>query len=126
MCDVPSTAFFVVNLLNLWYGMASTFFIKPFVTISVALIITGITIHCKVHIRCISIHNPFTLVSFCFLLRDISVCTYCHICQYACILLLLLLWGKQNIYCYEDAQAVPSRPSSKGTRKQGKAFGVEI
>ena len=100
--------------------------VKPFVTISVALIITGITIHCKVHIRCISIHNPFTLVSFCFLLRDISVCTYCHICQYACILLLLLLWGKQNIYCYEDAQAVPSRPSSKGTRKQGKAFGVEI
>jgi hypothetical protein len=32
-----------------------------------------------------------------------------------CLLLLLLLRGKQNIYCYEDSQAVPFRPSSKGT-----------
>ena len=36
---------FVVNLLNVFPGMASKFFLKPFVTIPVALIVTGVILH---------------------------------------------------------------------------------
>jgi len=55
-CDVSTIAVFSSESIECFLGMASKFVFKPFVTIPVALIITGITIHFKIHIRCISIH----------------------------------------------------------------------
>jgi hypothetical protein len=42
MCDVPSTAVFCSESIECFPGMASRFFFKPFVTIPVAPVITGI------------------------------------------------------------------------------------
>jgi hypothetical protein len=45
----------VLNLTNVFLVMASRFFIKLFVTIPVASIITRIIVHFRFHIRCISV-----------------------------------------------------------------------
>jgi len=64
MCDVPSTAVFLVRLFESFPGMASKFVFKPFVTILVAPIISGVTFHSMFHIRLISVHNPLYLSFF--------------------------------------------------------------
>jgi hypothetical protein len=45
MCDDPSTAVFRSEPIECFLGMASKFFFKPFATIPVAPITTGIIIH---------------------------------------------------------------------------------
>jgi hypothetical protein len=47
MCDVPCIAAFCSETTECFPGMASKFFLKPFVTILEAPIITGIIIHLK-------------------------------------------------------------------------------
>ena len=54
-CDVPSTAVFCGESVECFPGMASKVFFKPFLTILVAPIITGIIIDFTFPIRCISI-----------------------------------------------------------------------
>jgi hypothetical protein len=49
MCDVPSSAVFCSEPIECFPGMASKFFLKPFVTMLVAPIITGIIIHFRFH-----------------------------------------------------------------------------
>jgi hypothetical protein len=57
MCDVPSTAVFCSESIECFPGTASKFFLKLLVTISVAPIITGIIVHFRFQIRCVSIHK---------------------------------------------------------------------
>ena len=56
-CHVPSTAVFCSESIECFPGTASRFFLKLLVTIPVAPIITGIIVHFRFHIRCISIHK---------------------------------------------------------------------
>ena len=57
MCDVPSLAVFCSESIECFPGTASKFFLKLLVTIPVAPIITGIMVHFRFHIRCISIQK---------------------------------------------------------------------
>ena len=57
MCDVPSIAVFCSESIERFPGTATKFFLKLHVTIPVAPIITGIIVHFRFHIRCISIHK---------------------------------------------------------------------
>ena len=69
MCDVASTAVFCNESIQCFPGTASKFFFRLLVTISVAPVITGIIVHFRFHIRCISIHKllyfNFFSASFC-------------------------------------------------------------
>ena len=55
MCDVPSIAVFCSESDECFPGISSKFFLKLLVTIPVASVITGIIIHFRFHIHCISI-----------------------------------------------------------------------
>ena len=72
MCDVPSIAVFCSESIECFPGTASKFFFRLVVTIPVAPIISGIIVHFRLHIRCISIHKllyfNFFSASFCTLL----------------------------------------------------------
>ena len=57
MCDVPCIAVFCSESIERFPGTVSKFFLKLLVTIPVAPIITGIIVHFRFHIRCISIHK---------------------------------------------------------------------
>ena len=64
MCDVPSIAVFYSESIECFPDTASKFFLKFLVTIPVAPIITGIMVHFRFHIRCISIHKLLYLNFF--------------------------------------------------------------
>jgi hypothetical protein len=57
VCSVPSTAVFCSESIERFPGTASKCFLKLLVTIPVAPIIIGITVHFRFHIRCISIQG---------------------------------------------------------------------
>ena len=57
MCDVPSIAVCCSESIEYFPGTASRFFLKLLVTIPVAPIITGIIVHFRFNIRCISKHK---------------------------------------------------------------------
>jgi hypothetical protein len=80
MCDVPSIAIFCSESIGCLPGTASKFFLKLLVTISVAPLITGIIVHFRFNIRCISIRK---LLYFNLLLL---------------LLLLLLFYTTINLY----------------------------
>ena len=69
MCDVPSIGVFCSESIECFPGIVSKFFFKPFVTIPVAPIITGMIVHFIFHIRCVPIHElldfSFFSASFC-------------------------------------------------------------
>ena len=72
MCDVPSIAVFCSESIECFPGTASKFFLKLLITIPVAPIITGMIVHFRFHIRCISIHKLlyfiFFTASFCIII----------------------------------------------------------
>ena len=57
MSDVPSTAVSYSESIECFPGIISKYFLKHFVAILVAPITTGVIIHFRFHIRCISIHK---------------------------------------------------------------------
>ena len=85
MCDVPSIAVFCSESIECLPGTASKFYLKLFVTILVAPIITGTIVHFRFHIRCISIHKlsylNFFSASFCttFLFAGIATSISVHV-----------------------------------------------
>ena len=81
-----------MNLSNVFLVQLPTFFLKLLATIPVAPVITGIIVHFRFHIRCISIHKLlyFNFFSASFL-HDISVYGYYHIYQCACFIFLFLI-----------------------------------
>src|SRR5215510_6368559 len=87
MCDVPTIAVCCSESIECFPGTASIFFLKLLVTIPVAPIITGIIVHFRFHIHCISIHKllyfNFFSASFCttFLsVPHLSVCMFSLFC----------------------------------------------
>ena len=79
MCDVPGICVFCSASIKSFAGMASKFFHKPSVTIPVAAVITGIIIHLKFYIYCISIHKlwyfSFFPPSFCSTFLSMGIAT---------------------------------------------------
>ena len=63
-----------MNLSNVYLGRVSKFFLKLLVIIPMAPIITGIIVHFKFHIRCISIYNSCILTSFIIIIIIIVLC----------------------------------------------------
>jgi hypothetical protein len=61
MCDVPSIAVFCSESIECFPGIAFKFFLQLLVTMPVAPISTGIIVHFRFHMRCISIHNSCIL-----------------------------------------------------------------
>ena len=57
MCDVPSITVFCSESIECVPGTVSKFCLKLLVTIPVTQVITGIILHFRFHIRCISIHK---------------------------------------------------------------------
>jgi len=55
---------FVVNLLNVFLVWFQIFSLKSSVTIPVAPVITGIILHFRFHVRCISIHKVLYISFF--------------------------------------------------------------
>jgi hypothetical protein len=90
MCDVPSIAVFCRESIECLPGMASRFYCKPSVTIPVAPVVTGVIVHFRFHIRCVSIHKLLYFSFFstsCFaqnvyrrVLSNLSVCMFSHFC----------------------------------------------
>src|SRR5215510_9388366 len=85
MCDVPTIAVFCSESIECVPGTAAKFFLKLLVTIPVAPIITGIIVHFRFHIRCISVHKllyfNFFSASFCttFLSAGIATSISVHV-----------------------------------------------
>ena len=79
VCDVPIIAVFCSESIECFPGTASKFFFKLLVTIPVASIITGIVVHFRLHIRCISVHKllyfNFFSASFCTTFLSAGIAT---------------------------------------------------
>ena len=73
MCDVPSIAVFCNESIECFPGTASKFFFRLLVTILVAPFITGIIVHFRFHIRCISIHKLLYFNLFIIIIIIIAV-----------------------------------------------------
>jgi len=74
--------------------MASRFFLKTFATIPVAKIITGVILHFRIHIRCISIHKLLHFIffsgSFCtiFLSAGIATSISMHVSSFLFVIII--------------------------------------
>jgi len=85
MCDVRGIAVFCSESIECFPRMASKFFLKPFLTIPVAPVVTGIITHFKFHIHCISLHKllyfSFSYPSFCttFLSAGVAISISMHV-----------------------------------------------
>src|SRR5215469_2611629 len=93
MCDVPSTAVFCSESIECFPGIASKCFLKLLVTIPVAPVITGIIVHFRFHIRCISIHkllyfNLFS-ASFCTTFLSAGVATSISVHVFSFLFLII-------------------------------------
>ena len=74
MCDVPSIAVFCSESIECFPGISSKLFRKLLVTIPASPIITGIIVHFRFHIHCISIPKLvyFNLFSASFCTTSVS------------------------------------------------------
>jgi hypothetical protein len=103
MCDIPSTAVFISESIEGFNGIASKFFLKPFVTFPVAQFITGTFLHFKFHIHCISIHKLlyFSLFSafFCttFLTAGIATSNSMYIFYFLFLVFISGLFGVTSL-----------------------------
>ena len=64
MCDVPSIAVFCSKSVECFPGIASKLFLNLLVTVPVGPVITGIIVHFRCHIRCISIIIIIIIMTF--------------------------------------------------------------
>ena len=102
MCDVRSIGVFCSESIERFPGTASKFFLGLLLTTPVAPIITGIIVHFRFHISCISIHKPFYLnffsASFCTTFLSAGIATSISVI----LLLLLLLLLTHHHYLTRD------------------------
>ena len=63
-CNIPCIAVFCSESIECFPGTASKFFLRLLVTIPVAPIVTGIIVHFRFHIRCISLILLLLLLLF--------------------------------------------------------------
>ena len=78
MCDVPRTAVFCSEPIECFPGISYKFFLKPFVTIPVGSVITGIIVHFRFHIIIIIIIIKSKVLCVC-------VCAHVRVCVRVCI-----------------------------------------
>jgi len=103
MCEVPSIAVFCSESIECFPGTASKFFLKLLVTIPVAPIITGIIVHFRFHIRCISIHKllyfNFFSASFCtkFLSAGIATSISVHVSSFLFLIIISGLFAVTSL-----------------------------
>jgi len=103
MCDVPSIAVFCSQSIECFPGRASKFFLKLLVTIPVAPIITGIIVHFRFHIPCISIHKllhfNFSSASFCttFLSAGIATSISVHVFSFLFLIIISGLFAVTSL-----------------------------
>ena len=88
MCDVPSIA------VLYFPGTASKFFFRLLVTIPVAPIITGIIVHFRFHIRCISVHKllyfNFFSASICTTFLSVGIATSISVHVFSFLFLIII------------------------------------
>jgi hypothetical protein len=83
--------------------MASKFFHKPFVTLPMAAVITGIITHLKFYIHCISIHKllyfSFFSPSFCsaFLSTGIATSLIMHVFSFLFLIIIYVLFAVTSL-----------------------------
>ena len=94
MCDVPSIVVFCSESIEYFPGTASKFFLKLLVTIQVALIITGIIVHFRFHIRCISIHKLFCTT---FLSAGIATSISVHVFSFLFLIIISGLFAVTSL-----------------------------
>jgi hypothetical protein len=92
MCDLSNIAVVCSEHIECFTAMASKFFFKPFVTIPVAPIITGIIIYLMFHIRRIAIRLIFYFL-LCFLLLTFLSAGIATSITYMLFLLLITISG---------------------------------
>ena len=103
MCDVPSTAVFYSKSVECFSCMSSKFFLKPFVTMLVAPILTGIIIPFIFHICLISVHKllycSFFSASFyvTFLSTAISTSTSMHVFSFSFLIIICGLFAVTSV-----------------------------
>ena len=103
MCDVPSTAVFCSESIEWFPGIVSKFFLKLLVTLPVAPIITGIIVHFRFHIRCISTHKllyfNFFSASFCttFLSAGIATSISVHVFSFLFLIFISGLFAVTSL-----------------------------
>ena len=94
VCDVPSIAVFCSESIESFPGTVSKFFLKLLVTIPVAPIITGTTVHFRFHIRCISIHKllyfNFFSASFCITFLSAGIATSISVHVFSLLFLIII------------------------------------
>ena len=94
MCDVLSIAVFCSESIECFPGTASKFYLKLLVTIPVAPVITGIIVHFRFHIRCISIHKllyfNFFSASFCTTLLSARIATSISVHVFSFLFLIII------------------------------------
>ena len=93
MCDLPSIAVFCSESIECFPGTASKFSLKLLVTIPVAPTITGIIVHFRFHIRCISIHKllyfNFFSASFCTTFLPAGIATSISVHVFSLLFLII-------------------------------------
>ena len=103
MCDVPSIPVFCSESIECFPGTVSKFFLKLLVTIPVAPIITGIIVHFRFHIRCISIpkflYFNFFSASFCttFLSAGIATSISVHVFSFLFLIIISGLFSVTSL-----------------------------
>ena len=106
MCDVPSIAVICSESIEWFPGIVSKFFFKLLVTIPVASIITGTTVHFRFHIRFISIHKllyfNFFSASFCttFLSAGFATSISVHVFSFLFLIIISGLFAVTYYYYY--------------------------
>ena len=104
MCDVPSIAVFCNECIECFPGTASKLFFRLLVTIPVAPIITGIIVHFRLHICCISVHKllyfNFFSSSFCTAFLSAGIATYISVHVFSFLFLIIILAYYYYYYYY--------------------------
>ena len=100
MCDVPSIAVFCSEPIECFSGTASKFFLKLLVTIPVAPVITGIIVHFRFHIRCVSLYiNSCILTSFPLPFAQhfcLRVLPHLSVCMFSLIIIIIIIIGHKG------------------------------
>ena len=104
LCDVPSIAVFCSESIECFPGTISKFFLKLLVTVPVAAIITGIIVHFRFHIRCISIDkllyfNYFS-ASLCTTFLSVGIATSISVDVFSFLFLIAGLFAATSLYVW--------------------------
>ena len=94
MCVVPNTAVFCSESIEFFFVITSKFFLKLFVTLPVAPVITGIILLFRIHIHYISIpkllHFNVFSASFCTTFLSAGIATFISVHVFSFLFLIII------------------------------------